>query len=357
MKNPGFTLAEVCVVLVLVSMMGLWTMSGLLAHQRAASEVEHWSQLAQSGRLAQTLLYRSLLNANTNLPCARSTPNHTPRLTLSSDPIFGRHYRVMGWEAFGTAASEHWTLSDGGSVGLQHQPSNFPAPLAAYLDSRVDPQSDVLLIYRTETRHDLSITAFLEDGLLTHKNHQQKRCAWMVISDCSVDLEFQQASVDPRKLGWQGESCQPGTDPLKEPPWRHFSQSHVAIHHRFVEIWFVGKQSHGRRSLFRSFWERGWGSPRTEEIVRGVESLQLEYASRGTNQGVTWQSAQAIIDWSAVLGVRFAVLASAPTRAGDFAVEADRHLLWSGSISLVDSGSDAALFSSAVFFRVGLGSH
>jgi prepilin-type N-terminal cleavage/methylation domain-containing protein len=353
-KTEGMTLVELLVAMVLISWMGLWASSGLMAHQRAKASITQWARVAENGRMAQTLLHERLMSAQARLPCGRQVSSLPRPVQLLSDPIFRREQLVMGWEAQGTGTNTPWSLDPVSKAAWRHEPQLITQRLLGYLNDRVDPQSDVLVIYGLETLSDLSIETLGVDGVLTERHHSLKSCSWMVISDCSVDLEFQQSSTDPRMIGWNGMACQPGNEIVMPSVWEDASPTELAVHHRFIDVWFVGPHQSGHRSLYRTRWAHGWLLPQKEEVVSHIDSLQLEYGIGTVGGALRWVVASEVSSWSDVLGVRFAVLASVdPTGVG----LTQSHLpqnLWQGSVTWSDPRHSGAVFGSAVFFRVAM---
>lgn len=67
--------------------------------------------------------------------------------------------------------------------------------------------------------------------------------------------------------------------------------------------WFVAVNANGENSLYRSFVTGG--VERAEEIVTGIENLQLEYEELlGINRPGVWRTANNVTNWGAVIAVR-----------------------------------------------------
>jgi len=309
MKEKGATLLEWVFAIALNALVLLILSQALVAARKTFSMIDAIGRVANNGRFVQDVLATSLFDANPNIACARAPFDETVKRINSMgapmDDWLGAG--VVGWEAPGT--TKDWVLSSESNNHSQHHPK-----LPSALVDRVDPQSDVVLIHRlipiANTVDEIRI-----DGLMLSASHGIPACGWVVASDCSLDVAFYNGAKDQRFLGWSGNACGAKGDSVPSEDGVSLGQglwpdrSLVAIYEWQAMAWFVGPSDTGDRALYRARFDRGIGQPKIEAMAQNIETLQLEYA---TQERMSWQRADRIGDWSKVVGVRFALLASVP---------------------------------------------
>ena len=320
-KIEGVGLLEWVVALGLNAVVLLILTQALLSARVSFSMIDATARLSDNGRFALEVIAQSLDSASVGLPCAREEDD--PFLTQVSftHPSSGflPEAMVVGWEApntQGDAWSMHAEIEQAASAHIHWPPA---------LAGRVDPQSDVLMIHYRAPLPGVKVNHLGPDHLYTQKAHGLKSCAVVVLSDCTTDRTLQVSRVTARSLHWSSDGqCAPGNRAVSEidvDPWSDWphDRSHngyhnghrIALYHWRAVAWFVGPPEGGERTLYRALFDRGLDQVRVEAMVEGIETLQVEFASRHPLNPMAWQSADEVADWSSVVGVRFGLLASA----------------------------------------------
>lgn len=317
----GMGLLEWMVALGLNAMVLLILTQALLSARLSFSMIDATARLSDNGRFALEVITRSLNGASAELPCARENDDPALKQVHSIRPSSGfmPGAMVVGWEAPNTQGAQ-WPLH----AEIEH-PASTHIQLPTALVGRVDPQSDVLMVHYLEPVSGVMVNDLRPGHLNTQRSHGLKSCSFVVMSDCTTDQTFQASQVTTRSLHWSSDGqCEPGNQAISEVNLDHWPDwQRIALYHWHAVAWFVGPPEDGERTLYRALFDRGQSQVRVEAMVEGIETLQVEFASRDFLGPMQWQSADDVADWSSVVGVRLGLLASArtnqsPTRAQAF---------------------------------------
>ena len=305
----GMGLLEWVVALGLNALVLLILTQALLSARVSFSMIDATARLSDNGRFALAVIAESLNGASAELPCAREQDNPLLRQVsfIHPSPGFVPEAMVVGWEAPNTQGAA-WSLH-----AELEKPFSTHVNLPPALNGRVDPQSDVLMVHYRAPVSGVMVNDLRSDQLLTQQGHGLKSCSLVVMSDCTTDYVFQASQATIRSVHWSSDGvCEPGNEPIGAIDVNQWPDGRqLALYHWHAMAWFVGPPEDGERTLYRALFDRGQSRVRVEAMVEGIETLQVQFASRSSIEPMEWRSASGVSDWSSVVGVRLGVLASA----------------------------------------------
>ena len=288
----------------------LLLVQGFGASRAAFDLTQHQARLMDRGRFVRTAVQQDLLNANGRLPCAPVEQNSAQQgstRVLNGSPWLRFDTAVWGIEAPGTGVGSRWRLAD--DIG-QATPANQALP--ATIAERLDPQSDVLIAFHRQAQPSAEVILVDERGLTLTRSVDSRRCAIWLVSDCSQTVIFQDARPRTRALQWTPGACIPGNAPAQDSlgaaTWPVLD--HVAVYAWRATAWFVGRNDHRQRVLYRASFRQGNDRVRVDEMVRGVETLQVEYGVSRPATPLRWHAASEVNHWPSVRAVRFGAVVS-----------------------------------------------
>ena len=358
MNERGATLLEWTVAMALNLLVLLILTQSLIVARASFSVIDGLARLADNGRFAQDVLLGALSQANQRLACAREPGDVSIQKmdTLQASAHHWLNAPLIGWEAQGTSGM-WWSLSTpspGESAIQSASHSNLHAELPVIIQARIDPQSDVVMVHQFKPVVGGEVIHVSNQEIVTRYPHSLKTCSIVAVTDCNTDLIFQNTHSDPRSLSWSGSAC--GADhpsvsiDTDEDTWPIWSS--LGLYHFERAAWFVGPSDTGTRTLYRALFNRDNEHALIEAMAQHIETLQFEYATQSIAGIQAWQTADQISDWSSVIGVRFAVLVSAPNeKSDDVAPKLIALPTLSGEVMWPSSAGYARVFGSATALR------
>lgn len=241
--------------------------------------------------------------------------NHI-NFAAATPPVLGDTRRVVGgWEYTGTGRDDAFTVPATLAPGSADQWDGGPdmGDLPAAVADRALPFSDVLLIRELRLVPQvwpLAPASLDENSLATSATHNIPECAAVLVTNCTRTDVFQHTSTATAQLVKGDAGCAPANNAGN---WQFFYDDDAQIYHVISNIYFIGENPNGNPSFYRASYET-LGSPEVEELVEGVENLQVLYGysappPAGDGQRVNvWRTADEFVagtaNWDLVISVR-----------------------------------------------------
>jgi len=232
---------------------------------------------------------------------------------------------VQGHDANGTGVGENFAATDENPAPSANA-GDWTPPLPPELDDLVIPGSDVLIVRGVNGATHSLITPFTNSAqAFVAGPHDFINGEILVVSDCQKASIFQLTNSTAAGAGVNlvhsnSGAFAPGNSVPNWPANQEYGLGTEVARLQTVAF-FVGRGENGRPSLFQlrlqslSATSAGF---QAEELVEGIESLQIRYGEDTDNDGAVdeWRSADEVVSWAGVLNLDLTVLARAPDEYG-----------------------------------------
>ena len=254
-------------------------------------------------------------------------------------------------DSYAAAATDPWPSAN---------VSDWTPALPPELNGRVIPGSDVLVIRGIGGAPHPLVTPFSDSAqLFVAGPHDFVNGEILVVTDCQKASIFQLTNSTDVGLGVNlvhsnsGAFAPGNASPTWGPEQSYGLGAEVARLQTFA--FYVGQGANGRPSLFQLRLQSLSGTAAgfaPEELVEGIDSLQIRYGADADNDGDadSWAPADAVADWTTVLSVEVTLLA----RSGDeYGAETDTvvYNLAGTQFDPVDDRRHRQVFSTTVGIR------
>lgn len=330
--DSGFSLIELMVALAL-GLIVVAAMIQLFTGNRATySANEALARVQENGRFAMELLKRETRAVNFYGTCAAQIPirNHLNDCGTGLSAIFDDIRSVVGWEFVGTGlgdtysalAAEADLVPTAGSLNRwQVAYDGGPFDLPAFLDARVVPGSDVLVLRSIEPIPETTVApphAQTDPNIdLTQASTlDNNELAFVTNCTTGADLFQNTAATNALTLTAAAVGCaapRPGNRGLN---WSAAYGDTMQVFRVRSQALYIGYNTVSEEpGLWRAVISPTAAEPvRHEELVAGVETLQVLYGyslpadQGGDGQTVDfWLTAEDVPDWDFVIGLRIAM--------------------------------------------------
>ncbi len=266
---------------------------------------------------------------------------------------------VQGHDANGTGVGETFTAGAMNPVPSTNVNAWTPA-LPAALNNRVLPGSDVLIV-RGVTGTSHSLIAPFSDGaqLFVQGPHDFLNSEILVVTDCQKASIFQltgssAAAVGVNLVHSNGGGFSPGNAAANWTAEQDFGLGAEVARHQTVAF-YIGQGANNRPSLFQlrlqSLTATSAGFA-PEELVEGIDTLQLRYGSDTDSDGDadTWTTGDAVADWTRVLSMEVTLLARSTDEYGS-EVDTVTYNVAGTQFNPVDDRRHRQIYSSTIGLR------
>lgn len=330
MQN-GVTLVELMVALVITLILSAGVIQIFLSSSQSYRLHEAVSRIQENARFAIWELQREVRMAGF-VGCAEDLFNWLdPAGDDFRESLMGGQ-AVAGWEAHGTAPGSTLNIADSGSAQgtwLNGSGEDLPPGLNPV------PETDVLVINRA-IRLPVTLsgnpggaanTLLLADVV---EHIAQGDIIAAVAADCSGGDMWQVVSnLNGRTLPkGTATGFSPGNRPNAGQGFRFTYDDQAAIYGWESKAFYVRRNSTtGQRSLYMR--RLGPGGNRVDELVEGVENMQVLYGLDSNNSGRPdrYEPATSVEDWRQVVSVRVSLLLHSAEGAVREADERAYHLI------------------------------
>jgi type IV pilus assembly protein PilW len=311
-ESRGFTLVELMIALTLGLLIVAGVTSLFMGMRASYSFQEGLSRVQENGRFAIQTLSRELRMSGF-AGCTNNITNWLdPTGTGYTESVYGER-AITGWEAAGTAPGDDYTIG----TAANWQPSAGEA-LPSEINSP-EPGSDIFVLNTSELL-DITLQGNPSPpaNALTAANATdipQGAIVTAVTASCAGGDMFMKTSDGNSVSLPKGTAS--GHSPGNLNPTGGFSQEHdddSQIYRHLSTAYFIRENSATppEPALYRLRLDeaRRTGTPRPQELVSGVESMQALYGmdTDGDRTADTYVAADAVADWDQVVSARIALL-------------------------------------------------
>lgn len=343
--QQGATLIELMIALVL-GLLVLGAVIQLFIGSKATYTAnEALARVQENGRFSMEVIKREFRGAASRGVCASRLvfQNHF-NTGCGSQPegLFSADTLIMGWDFAGTKRGDSYTLPEeldpaGESTGQWTAKllDGSSETLPSWLQNKVVPGSDVVVVRRTEVIPGITsdTTSAATDSTLDLTGaHGLETDEFALVTNCRLNInssgsgftgDIFQNTGSGSQLNRTGGSCSsngPG-NVSSIGSWATQYGDGMQVYRVELSAYFVGfNAGTGEPGLYRHDVSAG----RTEELVSGVESMQVLYGysnpadEGGDGQTVNhWLPASEVASWDLVIGARLALLVRSPENLGD----------------------------------------
>lgn len=238
--------------------------------------------------------------------------------------------------------------------------SDWTPALPPELTNRVVPGSDVLIVRGAAGAGHSLVAPFTNSAqLFVAGPHDFVDGEILVVTDCQKASIFQLTNSTNVGFGVDlvhsnAGGFSPGNAISNWPPEQDYGLgAEVARHQTYA--FYVGQGANGRPSMFQLRLQPLGGASAgfaPEELVEGIDSLQIRYGVDADNDGDAdnWVSADAVADWTRVLSLEVTLLARS---ADEYGTEFDAvtYNLAGTQFDPVDDRRHRQVFSTTVGIR------
>lgn len=220
---------------------------------------------------------------------------------------------ISGWEydATGTGNSYAITTLDPAGVALNKWSAPGANSLVDDLQNLVVPGTDVLVLKHAEQVLSVGATgntpANAASISLSGASGVNQNTL-ILVSDCQGSDLFQNRAANNASTLSRGSGGSPGN----VPPSTNLSHAYgpdMEIYTFTVVVYYIGRGASGEPALFRRSYARG-GAGETQEIVEGVENLQVVYGEDTNDDSLAdiYRPATQVVNWGDVVSLRVGLL-------------------------------------------------
>jgi len=307
-KMNGLSLIELMIAMVLGLILTLGVMQIYLGSSQTYRLTDAIAHTQENIRFAATMIERDVRGAG-GLSCLQNAGDVDVK--LQGNRVVDLADGLIGWEFDGTEPGDEFEASEeleaAGSGNWLQGAGGTPFP--AEIDGEIRSGSDVLIVNSLQTI-SVDITGS-STGTITLDGASgipSGRIVLAVDANCSSGELFQKANNETaNSVPIAGGGFDPGNLPSSGFENSYGPNARVAEHSTFA--YYIGEGASGEPALMRQRLDAG--SPSPEELVEGVESLQILYgiATGPLRQVDQYVTAAAVTDWSEVMSVRLSFLA------------------------------------------------
>ncbi len=304
-RQLGFGLLELMISLLL----GLVIIGGVVqifsSTNQAYRTQQALSRVQESGRFALELLKPELRVAGRLDFCIADVEVQNlldPTGPGYVDAIFDPNQAILAWEFTGTGTGDTYSLPDpvAGSASDNDWTDTFGNSLPSVVTNRAIPGSDVLLVKSGEPVEGLTGCNNNNRGNSNiNINFQNNNAACpppapttqdemdailpqeglVMVTDCSSGGDLFQRTNQSNASGLAAGSGASGGDPGNISPfnWSSTYGDTMQVYTVTASLYFVGVGANGGPSLFRWDFGRGGSGTVPQELIEGVESMQVQF--------------------------------------------------------------------------------
>ncbi len=330
--TSGFSLVELMVALTLSLLVVAAVVQFFTGSKMTYNATEALARTQESGRFALETLKPVVRSAGLGGICGGTSRlrNHLNVSSADAIALLAPNHAVRGWEFQNTGIDQTVTLTGltpGSAAVGQWQAGGNIGQLPDVIVQRALPFSDVLFI--REMRPIGNITA--TDTNAPNQNNinviygtgadQVTQCEIVLVTNCNQADLFQAVNATANSLTrGSGGTCSPG-NVTPAADWSATYRSAAQFYRPLSRAFFIGEGASGQPALFSATFSRGFNTPVIEELVDGIENMQLVFgysdpgAPEGSGDGQSvnvWLTAQNVPNWEYVIAVRVGLLARSP---------------------------------------------
>lgn len=326
-RNTGLTLIELMVALAVSAILIIGVITVFVNSKRTYLVNEQVAALQENLRFAMNFMSQDIRGAGF-AGCNPAKINNllNPLGPGYSSTLFDFNTAVNGWEAGNTGPGKNVNLNTISASWQDPGGNGLPASLTG----KVRKGSDVLVVKTTKAVEGVNPAGNTPTNAATialNNNSNIKQGSIVIIADCgsstsstesptSADV-FQTISNLSNALsrgtggGFSPGNLNPGSSFLS-----HEYGTDAQILTTSTRAYFVGTGTSGRPALFRADYSEGTTAPKLEELVEGVDTMQVLYgedlSSDDFRTPSRYVTATQITDPTSISSVQISLLLSTP---------------------------------------------
>lgn len=381
-RTRGVTLIELMVAMLISTIVLLGVATVYSSTKRSYKVQEEMARLQENARYAFNVMSRDIRGAGF-IGC---NPTLNSMLNTTNDALFDFQAGVEGWEfdAAGTAPGDDYTITSltstgaaGNWGGVDWDSSGAPDDLAAEVTGQVLVGNDVLLVKSADAASYADPTTCADGSVLRLKGANPanstsltfncateiKKGELVIFGNCDRGDLFQNGGNDTavnlnRNAGVGGNS--PGNVNPATINWSQYCENCQVFKAKGV-IYYIGVGSGNEPALFRYDYSLGTAGATFDEMVEGVENMQILYGedlspNDDDIQPTQYVTADNITSPDNVVAVRISLLVRTPQELNRPQAPATNRLLGVDDATGVDitSMSDRRIrkvFTTTIYLR------
>jgi len=320
-SSRGVSLIELMIALVL----GLLLVGGILqlfmGSRMTYQSTEAVARVQENGRFVMSFIEPELRAAGSSGFCAGdiAITNHLDLADDEAELLFDASAAIAGWEYDGTGRGENYsitTLDPAASLNSWSGSADPPSALAG----KVVPGTDILIIRNLELQVGVTGDANAtnnpqQTSVVTETDHGVPDCAIALITNCAAGADLFQSTSGGNSLTKAG-GCTPGNVTGQSLDWSTSYAEDMQLYLPRTRIYFIGQDSVTEEpGLYRMDMVQGSGVTQTEQLVSGIENMQVLYGLSlpaslgGDGQYVDeWLTADQVGSWNLIIAARVSFL-------------------------------------------------
>lgn len=368
----GFSLVELMVAITL----GLLLTAGMVQLFQGTKVTfntnDALARVQENGRFTMEILKREMRMAGSSGFCAGDLDirNHLNQDCGGAlDTIFDANQSLTGWEYTGTGTGETYQIPEsldpsGASAGSWVTSAGGGDPIPDLIQGEVVPGTDVLVLRRLQAIPNVTAvgnTQITSNSINLTNAHTLPDDSLVLVTNCSnaADLFQNVNNANATAFSKGNSSCSnPGPGNSNAADWTTIYDDSMQAFQVVMVAYYIGADDQGNPGLYRLNLTSGTSAADSEELVRGAESLQVQYgfsraAPAGDGQSVDdWVDADQVPadGWAQVLALRIGV----SMRSTEFADFDDTEQVFVLAGSNIQSQGDGRLrqpFTSTIALR------
>lgn len=322
-SSRGVSLIELMIALVL----GLLLVGGILqlfmGSRMTYQSTEAVARVQENGRFVMSFIEPELRAAGSSGFCAGdiAITNHLDLADDEAELLFDASAAIAGWEFDGTGRGENYSITTLDPAASLNSWSGSAAPPSA-LAGKVVPGTDILMLRNLELQADITGDVNASNNpqatsVVTQINHGVPQCTIALITNCASGADlFQSTTAGSRDLDRES-GCTPGNRTGgSRLDWSTSYADDMQLYLPRTRIYFIGQDSVTEEpGLYRMDMVQGSGVTQTEQLVSGIENMQVLYGLSlpaslgGDGQYVDeWLTADQVGSWNLIIAARVSFL-------------------------------------------------
>lgn len=356
-RQRGITVVEILISLMLGLLVVAAVLQLFVSTKVTYNVQETFARLQESGRFATHLLESEVRMAGHTGCSSRITFYESNLNSAASFPYRisngGNNLGVEGFEANGTGVGDDFAISTFVPVTSG---SGWTPALPAEGLNRAVPGSDAIVVRYLSPSSARLTTSNSATSLVVESTTALVTDDVAAVTDCLKASLYQVTGVsgtgsNPRTLTHDGGGSAPGNAVAAWGlPQQQYSAGAEVAALQTVFL-YIGRNPRNEPSLYRRRLVNGTLSL-AEELVEGIESLQLSYGedTDGDLSADVYSTADTVSDWGAVVSVRAAFLVRSPgATAGE--TDSGTYTLLGAQIDPLDDRRLRRVFTTTISLR------
>ena len=338
-RSAGFSLVELMVAITL----GLLLTAGMVQLFSSTKVTfrtnDALARVQENGRFTLEMLKRELREAGTNGFCAAQLEVRSHLDSADTlDEIFDAGRLIIGWNYAGTSSGNDFTVPEDLTppAGTGSWSGTDIGALPGALAGQVVPGSDVLIVRRQQPIPGVTASNTNNSAIDLNTNHGLEDNPVVMITDCATGADLFQVTNNENATAFNLGAGAGGATPGNNTGgcggglcWSTTYDDSMQAFEIVVNAYYIGLSARGEPALFEVDLSRDQADVQPQELVGGVESMQIQYGfSRnppaGDGQHVDdWLSADQIPadGWAQVIAMRLGFIVRSDENADGSPVE------------------------------------